>query len=58
MAKSRRMRRPGHVAPMETTKNACSLLVGKPGRKGPIGSPRLRWVDNVKMALREMTKSE
>jgi hypothetical protein len=33
-------------------RNACSLLVGKPGGKRPL-RPRCRWVDNIKMDLRE-----
>jgi hypothetical protein len=27
-------------------------IVGEPGRKGPVGRPRRRWVDNIKMGLR------
>jgi hypothetical protein len=29
------------------------ILVGKPERKGPVGSPRCRWEDNIRMDLRE-----
>jgi hypothetical protein len=29
------------------------MLVGKPEGKRPLGTPRRRWVDNIKMALRE-----
>jgi hypothetical protein len=35
-------------------KNACRILVGKPERKRPLGRPRLRWVDNIKLDLREV----
>jgi hypothetical protein len=35
-------------------RNAYKLLVGKPVGKRPLGRPRGRWVDNVKMYLREM----
>jgi hypothetical protein len=30
------------------------ILVGKPEGKGPLGRPRRRWVDNIKMHLREI----
>jgi hypothetical protein len=32
--------------------NACRILVGKPEGKRPLGRPRRRWVDNIKMDLR------
>jgi hypothetical protein len=35
-------------------KNAYRILVGKPEGKRPVGRPRCRWVDNVKMDLTEM----
>jgi hypothetical protein len=34
--------------------NACRILVGKPEGKRPLGRPRRRWVDNIKMYLREI----
>jgi hypothetical protein len=34
--------------------NACRILVGKPEGKRPLGRPRRRWVDNIKMDLREI----
>jgi hypothetical protein len=34
-------------------RNACRILVGKPGGKRPLGIPRCMWVDNIKMGLRE-----
>jgi hypothetical protein len=40
--KSRRMRLVGHVARMGEKTNACSLLVGKPQGKRPLGRPRHR----------------
>jgi hypothetical protein len=54
--KSRRMRWTGHVARMEEEeeKNAYRLLVGKPERKRPLGRPRRRWVDNIRMDLGEV----
>jgi hypothetical protein len=44
----------GHVARMGAKRNACRLLVGKPEVKIPLGRPRRRWVDNIKMGLREI----
>jgi hypothetical protein len=35
-------------------RNAYRLLVGKPERKRPLGRPRRRWVDNIRMDLREV----
>jgi hypothetical protein len=54
MIKSRRMRWAGHVAQMRETRNACRILVGKPEGKRPLGRPRRRWVDNIKMDLGEI----
>jgi hypothetical protein len=34
--------------------NAFTILVGKPERKRPLGRPRRRWVDNIKLHLREI----
>jgi hypothetical protein len=52
MIKSRRMRWAGHVARMGETRNAYRTLVGKPEGKTPLGRPRRRLVDNIKMDLR------
>ena len=52
--KSRRMRWAGHVARMEEGKGAYRVLVGKPGGKRPLGRPRRRWEDNIKMYLQEV----
>jgi hypothetical protein len=38
---------------MGETRNAYRILVGKPEGKRPLGRPRHRWVDNIKMDLRE-----
>jgi hypothetical protein len=54
MIKSRRMRRAGDVACMGAQRNAYRILVGNPEGKRPIGRPRHRWVDNIKMDLREI----
>jgi hypothetical protein len=52
--KSRRMRWTGHVARIGEKKNAYTILVGKSEVKRQLGRPRRRWVDNIKMDLREM----
>jgi hypothetical protein len=52
--KSRRMRWAGHVARMGEKRNVYRLLVGKPERKRPLGRPRRRWVDNIRMDLGEV----
>jgi hypothetical protein len=39
---------------MAEKRNAYRLLVGKPEVKRPLGSPRRRWVDNIKVDLREI----
>jgi hypothetical protein len=52
--KSRRMRWAGHVARNGETRNAYGILVRKPEGKRPLGRPRCRWVDNIKMDLIEI----
>jgi hypothetical protein len=47
--KSRRMRWVGHVARMGKKRNAYRLVVGKPERKGPLGRPSRRWLDNIRI---------
>ena len=47
--KWRRMRWAGHVACMGEEWEAYRVLVGKPEGKRPLGRPRLRWVDNIRM---------
>jgi hypothetical protein len=39
---------------MEEKRNAYRLLVGKPEGKRPLGTPRCRWVDNIRMYLGEV----
>jgi hypothetical protein len=53
MIQSRRMRWTGHVERMGEKRNAYRILVGKPEVKRPLGRPRRRWVNNIKMDLRE-----
>jgi hypothetical protein len=52
MIKSRRMRWAGYVARMGEERNAYRILVRKPEEKRPLGRPRRRWVDNIKINLR------
>ena len=49
--KSRRMRWAGHVARMGEERGVYRVLVGKPEGKRPLGRPRHRWVDNIRMDL-------
>jgi hypothetical protein len=35
-------------------RSVCSILVGKPEGKRPLGRPRHRWEDNIRMDLREI----
>jgi hypothetical protein len=55
---SRRMRWAGHVARMGTKRNVYRLLVGKPEGRRPLGRPRRRWMDNIKMDLLEVGLGE
>jgi hypothetical protein len=52
--KSRRMRWTGHVAQMGEKRNVYRLLVGNSEGKRPLGRPRHRWIDNIKMVLLEI----
>jgi hypothetical protein len=52
--KSRRLRWAGHVARMGERKGAHRALVGKLEGRRPLGRPRRRWEDNIKMDLREV----
>jgi hypothetical protein len=54
MIKSMRMRWTGHVARMWAKRNAYSIVVGNPEGKRPLGRPRRRWVNNVKIDLTEI----
>ena len=50
--KSRRLRWAGDVAHREPFRNAYRVLVEKPESKRPLGRPRRRWEDNIKIDLR------
>jgi hypothetical protein len=52
--KARRMRWAGHVVRMGENRNAYRLLVGKPEGMRPLGRPKRRRVDNIKMDLVEV----
>jgi hypothetical protein len=54
VVKSRRMRWVGHVARMGEDRGVHSVLLGKPEGKRPLGRPRQRWDDNIKMDLQEV----
>jgi len=54
VTKSRRMRWMGHVALMGDIRGVYRVLVGKSEGKRPLGIPRRRWKDNIKMDLQEV----
>ena len=54
VVKTRRMRWAGHVARMGEGRGVHRVLVGKPEGKRPLGRPRRRKEDNIKMDLREV----
>jgi hypothetical protein len=52
--KSRRMRWAGHVARMGEGRDVYRVLIGRPKGRRPLGRPRHRWEDNIKIDLREI----
>jgi hypothetical protein len=52
--KARRMRWVGHVASMGEVRGAYNILVGRPEGRRPLGRPRCRWEDKIKLDLREI----
>jgi hypothetical protein len=54
VVKSRRMRWAGHVARRGKDRGVHRVLVGKPEGKRPLGRPRRRWEDNIKMDFRKL----
>jgi hypothetical protein len=54
MIESWRIRWAGNVARIGEKKNTYRILVGKPDGKRPLGRPRHRWVNNIKMDFREI----
>jgi hypothetical protein len=56
--KSRRPRWAGHVAHVGEGRGVYRVLVGRPEGKRPLGRPRCRWKDNIKLYLREIGINE
>ena len=54
MNKSRRLRWAGNVARMEKGRSSLKILTGKPTGKRPLGRPRRKWEDNIRMDLEEI----
>ena len=54
MIKSRRLRWVGHVVRMEEGRSAFKILTDKPTGKRPLGRPRRRWEDNIRIDLEEI----
>ena len=52
--KSRRMRWAGHVARKDEEREVYRVLVGKPEGRRPLGRPRRRWLDNIRMDFQEV----
>jgi hypothetical protein len=52
--KSRRLRWADHVARMEEGKSDFKMLIGTPAGKSPLGKPRRRWEEDIKMDLKEI----
>jgi hypothetical protein len=52
--KWRRMRWAGHVARMGEERGVYKVLMGKPEGRRPLGRPRRRWEDNIRMDLQEV----
>ena len=55
MRKSRRLRWAGHVARMEDGRSAFKILTCTPTRKRPLGRPRRRWKDNIRIDFKEIS---
>jgi len=58
VVKSRRMRWAWHVARMGEGRGVHRVLVGKPEGKRPLGRPRRRWEDSIKLDRREVGGGE
>ena len=50
----RRLRWAGHVAKMEEGRSVFKIVTGKPTGKRPLGRPRCRWQDTIRMDLKEI----
>ena len=58
MIKSRILRWAGNIARMEEVRSAFKILTGKPTGKRPLGRPRRRWEDNIRIDLEEVGINE
>ena len=58
MIKYRRLRWAGHVARMEEARTAFKVLTCAPIGKRPLGKPRRKWEDNIRMNLEEIDQYE
>ena len=54
MIRSRRLRRAGNVARMEEGRSFLKIVTGRPIGKRPLGRPRRRWEDNIRMDLKDI----
>ena len=54
--KSRRIRWTGHITRMEEYSSAFKILIGKSIGNRPLGRPRVRWEDNIRMLLKEIDR--
>ena len=54
MIKSKRMSWAGHIALINDTRGVNRVSVGKPEGQRPLGRPRHRWEDNIKLGLQEV----
>ena len=52
--KSRRFRWAGHVVRIKESRSAFKIFTGKRAGKRPLGRPRCRWKDNIRMDLKEI----
>ena len=50
----RKLRWAGHISTIEERKSGFKILTGKPTEKTPLGRPRRRWNDNIRMNLKEI----
>ena len=54
MIKSRKVSWAGHVARMKEGRSAFKILTGSRTEKRPLGRPRPRWEDNIRMDFKEI----
>jgi hypothetical protein len=52
--KSRRLRWVGHIVRMQEDRSDFKMLTGTPTGKRPLGRPKHRWEDNIRMDLKEI----